>query len=97
MDKIIFLDRDGTLNFDKGHTYKVDDFKLMGLKASKILQNKGYKFIIVTNQAGRGLFSEKDYFKFRDYMHDKLKKKEYRFLRNIFARITKNTEPENIK
>ena len=79
MKKVVFLDRDGTLNFDNGHTHKISDFKLIdGVnEALKNLQDNGYKLIIVTNQAGigRGLFSEEDYLKFRNYMHGKLKER----------------------
>jgi D-glycero-D-manno-heptose 1,7-bisphosphate phosphatase len=39
------------------------------------LQNSGYKFIIITNQAGiaKGLFSEKEYLAFKEEMYRRLK------------------------
>ncbi len=77
MNKAVFLDRDGTLNYDKGHTHRIDDFRLIEgvLESLKILNDSGFKLIIVTNQpgVGRGLFSFENYLKFKNYMHEKLK------------------------
>ena len=61
--KIAFLDRDGVLNVIKKKQYisKIDEFVWMpgAKKAIKILKEKGYKIIIVSNQSGiaRGYFS----------------------------------------
>ncbi len=55
MNKVVFLDRDGVINFEPGdYTFKVDDFKINdGLFESlKILKEKGYQFIVITNQGG---------------------------------------------
>ncbi|OGJ13333.1 hypothetical protein A3K82_00340 [Candidatus Pacearchaeota archaeon RBG_19FT_COMBO_34_9] len=77
MDKIIFLDRDGTINEDSGHVYRLRELKFIPNMAEglKKLQNAGYKFIILTNQAGiaKGLYHEQDYFLFREEMHRGLK------------------------
>ncbi|VVB83103.1 Histidine biosynthesis bifunctional protein HisB [uncultured archaeon] len=76
MNKAIFLDRDGTINEDKGYTNKIEyleftDSAILGLQKMLRLD---YKFIIITNQSGiaRGRFTEKDYFSFRDEMHKRL-------------------------
>ena len=62
MNKIIFLDRDGTLNKDDGYTNKVGDYNILPntIKGLKNLQTQGYKLIIVTNQSGigRGYYTE---------------------------------------
>jgi len=29
MQKALFLDRDGVINFDKGYVYKIDDFEFI--------------------------------------------------------------------
>lgn len=64
MNKVIFLDRDGTLNYDYGYVHKISDFKLLPnvIDALKILKELGYIFIIITNQSGvaRGYFTEED-------------------------------------
>lgn len=63
--KVAFLDRDGVINKDTGYTYKIEDFEFLPncIQALKILNNKGYNLIIVTNQSGigRGYYSEDDY------------------------------------
>ena len=50
----VFLDRDGTINYDKGYTYKFSQFKFRPyvLKGLKYLSKKKYLIFIVTNQAG---------------------------------------------
>jgi len=50
----VFLDRDGTINYDKGYTYKFSDFKLHPniLKGLKYISKRKYLIFIVTNQAG---------------------------------------------
>ncbi len=82
--KVIFLDRDGTLNEDKGYTYKIDDFKLVdGVVDGLIkLKNDGFEFIIVTNQSGIGreLYSEKDMKIFNNYLVEFLKNEGITFL-----------------
>lgn len=58
MKKAVFLDRDGVLNSDEGHyyVYKVEDLVLnQGVaEALKILQDKGYLLVVVSNQGGVG-------------------------------------------
>lgn len=65
MNKAIFLDRDGTINIDKGYVYKLDDFEFLpgAREALRIFQDLGFLLIIVTNQSGiaRGYYTEDDY------------------------------------
>jgi len=64
MSKYLFLDRDGTIIEDKGYVHKIKDLKFLtgAIAGLKKFRNIGYKFIIVTNQAGiaRGLYSLQD-------------------------------------
>jgi D-glycero-D-manno-heptose 1,7-bisphosphate phosphatase len=57
-----FLDRDGVLNEDHGYTHRVDDLTWMpgARKAIRLLNDRGYRVIVVTNQAGvaRGYYEE---------------------------------------
>lgn len=57
MNKAIFLDRDGTINYDVGYCAKVSDFSfIVGVRAAiKSLNDANYKVIVITNQAGIGL------------------------------------------
>jgi D-glycero-D-manno-heptose 1,7-bisphosphate phosphatase len=51
----VFLDRDGVINFERGeHTYHLRDFIInIGLfEGLKILKERGFIFIIITNQSG---------------------------------------------
>jgi D-glycero-D-manno-heptose 1,7-bisphosphate phosphatase len=78
MIKVVFLDRDGVINFEPGdYTYKVGDFKIVdGLFESlKILQNKDYQFIVITNQGGisKGIYNHSDVFSVHNYMQEQFK------------------------
>lgn len=62
MNKAVFLDKDGTINVDKGyidHYHKIDLLP-NSAGAIKSLNSAGFKVIIVSNQAGiaRGYFGE---------------------------------------
>lgn len=65
MDKVAFLDRDGTINVDKGYIYTKEEFEFLPhvIATLKLLARMGYKLIVVTNQSGiaRGFYTEKDY------------------------------------
>lgn len=54
----IFLDRDGVINYERGdHTFLPEDFIINDgvFEALQVLKNKGFIFIIVTNQSGIAL------------------------------------------
>ena len=55
-NKAFFLDRDGVINKDIGYLNKKSQFKwLPGVKrAIKLLNEKKYKVIVISNQAGVG-------------------------------------------
>lgn len=77
MDRVIFLDRDGTLNEEVHYLHRKEDLKLLdGVpQAICMLRERGYKIVVVTNQAGvaRGYYSEADVKKLHDYMNEKLR------------------------
>ena len=58
----IFLDRDGTINFDPGYISSIKDFKFYDytFKALRLLKSLTKSFIIITNQSGvsRGIIKE---------------------------------------
>lgn len=75
--KAIFLDRDGTINNEKEYLFRIEDFELLPgvVDALKILQELGFKLIIITNQSGiaRGYFTLEDYKKLNTWMVQELK------------------------
>ena len=72
MNKAIFLDRDGTINVDKGYLYEIDAFELLPgvISALNMFRNLGFLLIIITNQSGiaRGYYSERQYHLLNDWM-----------------------------
>ena len=78
-----FLDRDGVINYDKGYVHSFKDFKLRPgvIEGLKFLKRKGYYVFIVTNQAGigKGLYTEKQFFKLHNKIKIKLQKKNIYF------------------
>lgn len=62
--KVVFLDRDNTLNPDPGYISKPDQISLFDdtVEALRLLQHFDYKLIVVSNQSGigRGYFTEQD-------------------------------------
>lgn len=78
MDKIVFLDRDGTINVEKNYLYKPEEFEFIpgSEKAIQMLNENGYKVIVVTNQAGiaRGYYGEEDVKFLHQYISEELAK-----------------------
>jgi D-glycero-D-manno-heptose 1,7-bisphosphate phosphatase len=62
--RAVFLDRDGTINVDKGYVHRIADFEFLpgAVDALALLARAGIDIIVVSNQSGiaRGLFSETD-------------------------------------
>ena len=75
----VFLDRDGTINYDSGYTYKFSEFRFRPniLKGLKYLSKKKYLIFIVTNQAGiaKGKFKLSDLLRLHKQLKFYLKKK----------------------
>lgn len=71
MTKAIFLDRDGTLIYDKHYVCSKEKFELIPnvIKGLKLLQESNFLLIITTNQSGvaRGYFSEKELIDFNSW------------------------------
>lgn len=77
MRKVIFLDRDGTINIEKSYLHRWEDFEFEknAIAGLKELKNLGYEFIVVTNQSGigRGYYTEEDLINLNSEMTKKLK------------------------
>lgn len=73
MRKVIFLDRDGVINFNPdNYTYEVSKFRILdGLfDALTTLKQKGFEFIVITNQGGisKGIYNHNDVNSVHTYM-----------------------------
>jgi D-glycero-D-manno-heptose 1,7-bisphosphate phosphatase len=68
----IFLDRDNTLNVDRGYTWKISDFAWIkgAPEALALFHAHGIPVFIVTNQGGigKGLYSIEDMQAFNDHL-----------------------------
>ena len=73
MDRVVFLDRDGTLNEEVHYLHRTSDLKLLpGVpEALRMLKEAGYRLVVVTNQAGvaRGYYGEEDVKSLHIYMN----------------------------
>ena len=79
MNKVVFLDRDGVINIERGeYTWKIEDFKLtVGLVSFlKEVQQKGFLTIIISNQGciGKGVCTMEDVDKAHQYLKDELRR-----------------------
>lgn len=76
--KIVFLDRDGTINTEVNYLHTIEELVFIpkAIEAIRLLNQNGYKVIVVTNQAGvaKGYYEEEDIWKLHDYMQSELKK-----------------------
>ena len=62
--KVVFLDRDGTMNVEVNYLHRKEDLKLIDgtAEAVRLLNEAGYKVIVITNQAGVARGSNTLYF-----------------------------------
>lgn len=74
--KVVFLDRDGTMNVEVNYLHRREDLRLIDgtAEAVRLLNEAGYKVIVVTNQAGvaRGYYTEEDVKILHNYMNEVL-------------------------
>lgn len=74
----LFLDRDGVINVDKHHVFKIEDCEFIDgiFDLCRQAKAQGHLLVVITNQAGiaKGLYTEDDYFRFRDYVHAEFEK-----------------------
>lgn len=74
-----FLDRDGTINVDKGYLYKAEDFEYLdgAVEGLKLLQDKKYLLVVITNQSGiaREYYREEDFKHLNKWMIEDLQSK----------------------
>ncbi len=76
--RVVFLDRDGTINLDHGYVHRISDweFTQRAPEALRALQKEGWSLVVVSNQAGiaDGRFSKDDVDILHGYMKSLLQK-----------------------
>ena len=76
MNRAIFLDRDGTIAEDVNYCGRTEDFHILSTvpEAIKLLNEKGFKVVIITNQSGiaRGYFNEETLAEIHGKLEDEL-------------------------
>ncbi len=78
MKRAIFLDRDGTLSFERGYIDRPEKFEIYPFTPSalKLLKDLGFLLVVITNQSGvaRGFFSLETLNKVHEKMERELEK-----------------------
>lgn len=94
--KIIFIDRDGVINVDPVGDYikRWEDFRFEegALEGLKLLSQKGYDIIVISNQAGIGdkAYPESELWRIDTNMIDVFKKNGIRFRSSHYCRHGKS-------
>jgi HAD superfamily hydrolase (TIGR01662 family) len=54
MTRVVFLDRDGTLNEDRGYVHRIRDWRFTdrAVEAVRMLRDGGFAVALVSNQSG---------------------------------------------
>lgn len=78
-NKALFLDRDGVINHDYNHVYKISNFFFIDgiFNFCKFFKKKGYLIVVITNQAGiaKSLYTLNDFYVLSQWMKNEFKKK----------------------
>lgn len=78
MNRAVFLDRDGTINEDRGYIHRPDQFhfEYRAVDAIKHLNHAGFKVIVVSNQSGVALghYQERDVDNLHAWLSEELSK-----------------------
>lgn len=79
MDKVVFLDRDGTVNEEVEYLHRPEELRLLPGAAEAVLRlrSHGFFIVVVTNQAGvaRGYYEEADVIRLHQFLNRRLKEK----------------------
>jgi len=83
--KVIFLDRDGIINLERGeYTWEIKNFEFTRnfFPFLRTLTNEGYKFIVITNQGGinKELYSQDDVQVLHEWMKSEFEKEDIKLL-----------------
>lgn len=90
MRKVIFLDRDGVINEERGeHTFRQQDFRFVNgfFDSVKKFVKSGYELIIITNQSGitKGLYTHEELLNLHSWMLQEFTKNELSVLEVFYC------------
>ena len=98
MEKVIFLDRDGTINEEVSYLHRPEDLVVLPGAAEGIalLKQAGFRVVVVTNQAGiaRGYYAPDQMHRLHEYLNSKLLERGAWITGFITAPIIRFTESE---
>lgn len=74
--RAIFLDRDGTLNFDSGYLHRIEDWRWLpgAVEGLRAFRQAGYLLVVTTNQSGiaRGYYDESQLASLEEWVNTQL-------------------------
>ena len=89
MNKALFLDRDGVINFDSGYSCEIENFKFIPgiFSLAKEAQKKSYLIFIITNQSGiaRGFYSEEKFLELTQWIENEFQKNGIKITKTYFC------------
>ncbi len=87
--KAVFLDRDGTINYERNYIHKIEDFELISgtLEALRLLTDNNIKIYIITNQAGiaKGYFTEEQFHDLTRHMLSRFEEKDCKIEKVLYC------------
>ena len=87
--KAVFIDRDGTINIEKGFVHKIEDWEFIpgAIQALKHLCDQGIKIYVITNQSGiaRGYYGEVEFHELMDHVARDLEKEGVKLERVLYC------------
>ena len=87
--KVLFLDRDGVINHDYGHVYRVTDFHFIDgiFDLCNFFIKLGFYIVIITNQAGiaKKIYSLEDFFKLDEWMKNRFLEEGIEILETFYC------------
>lgn len=76
LGRAIFLDRDGTLNFDSGYLHRIDEWHWLpgAIQGLQAFHKAGFKLVVVTNQSGiaRGYYNQTQLARLEEWVNRQL-------------------------
>lgn len=76
LKRAIFLDRDGTLNFDSGYLHRIEDWRWLpgAIEGLRAFREAGYLLVVATNQSGiaRGYYDQSQLTRLEEWVNTQL-------------------------